>query len=318
MSSAAPVPTILITGFLGSGKTTFLNELVPRLRALGMRVAVLLNEMGEVAVDTWLVKETDHLAEVTRGSLFCACVRGDLVTAVRRITREVQPDVLVVEATGVADPGEMGGFGDHPDVVGLYRLSYSVCVASARWLYKVAQTLAAVRRQLALADLVVVTGSDMASEEDLVRTRSAAAQYAGDAPVVIAPFCLLPEPVWDGIVGAVRLTRADGAWAAPEEGWPVSVTPAAPLERASDLYGTRLLKATPPDGADALAYLMDLLPPGTERAKGLVNVDGEAKAFQFAVGEGKLVDVPLAVASAVGWVVAVGRYPQRVMFSVGL
>lgn len=307
MGKRGPVPAILISGFLGSGKTTLLNELVPRLRRRGDRVAVLVNELGQAAVDALLVKERDYLAEVTGGSLYCACVRGDLVRAMKRITQETDADTLVVEATGVADPAELGGFGDHPELAGLYRLAFTVCVASASRLYKVVRTLAAVRRQLALADLVVVTGSDSAPPADLQHTIDAVHHFGGDVPCLVAPYARLPEATWQAILDSTRLLPTDGA-VTNRTG--VGATADAPLERAQSLYQTRLLPVPALASEDALRRLQALLPEDTERAKGLVVVDGEARVFQFTAGVATLQQAP-GDGEAAGWVVAIGRYPVR-------
>lgn len=303
-----PVPTIMVTGFLGSGKTTFINALTQQLHLAGLRVGVLVNEVGETALDAQLVPGSDYVTEVLRGSIFCSCVRGDLIEAIRRLVDAVHPDVLVIEATGVADPGELGGFADHPDVTPLYRLAYTVCLAAANRLYKVAQTLAAARRQLAVADLVVVTGSDQAAPGELQQTLAAIAKYSSGAEWEVAQYARLPAARWQAFIDAVV---ASG----PQRVGMTAPVPTdnEPLERARDVYSTRLLHVPPlpaDRGADAITAL---LPNNTERAKGFVGVGGEVCVYHYYGGAASLDPAPAGV-QATGLIVAIGRYPHRLIF----
>lgn len=308
MSSSEKLPIVAVTGFLGSGKTTFLNELIPRLRAANRLVAVLINEMGAPGIDAELVGENDYITSIVGGSVFCACVKGQLIPAMRQIALEVQPDVLVVEATGVADPGEAGGVASDQQTAALYQLACTICLASARTLHKVVQTLMAVRRQLSLADMVVVTGSDVASPIELESTQVAIQRYAKGKPVWVAPYARLPEEAWRSILAAVG-SVSDG-----KHRMPIPISSAAPLERARDMHQTRELRVSTLASSSALDDLLRLLPPGTQRAKGFVSVAGRTKVFQFADGIATLEKTSQASA-AVGRIMVVGRYPVRLSLS---
>jgi G3E family GTPase len=104
----APLPVTLLTGFLGAGKTTVLNALLRNPEMA--RVAVVVNEFGEIALDHALI-ETSTEATVLLGSgCLCCTVRGDLADtlgslALRRAAGELDFDRVVIETTGLADPG---------------------------------------------------------------------------------------------------------------------------------------------------------------------------------------------------------------------
>ena len=97
------VKVTLVYGFLGAGKTTLLRRLIPRLQSLG-RTAVLVNEFGREGIDQHVLRSTDIKVRELTGGCICCEVRGDLLAALVQIGREVAPERLIVEPTGLAAP----------------------------------------------------------------------------------------------------------------------------------------------------------------------------------------------------------------------
>ncbi|MCF6249286.1 MAG: hypothetical protein L3J69_18305, partial [Desulfobacula sp.] len=105
MSSITNV--ILITGFLGSGKTTFLNRIVKAFPK-DQKLMILMNEFGEIGLDGTLVEGDElDILEISKGSIFCVCVKIDFIRALSEIAHKLKPDVLIVESTGVANPSDL-------------------------------------------------------------------------------------------------------------------------------------------------------------------------------------------------------------------
>jgi G3E family GTPase len=100
------VPIHVLTGFLGSGKTTVLLALLERLKAEGKRPAVIINEFGDVDVDGLLVQE-DIPTESMLGGCICCTIRGDLSMTILNLYEQYNPDILLIEATGAAHPAEI-------------------------------------------------------------------------------------------------------------------------------------------------------------------------------------------------------------------
>ncbi len=100
------VPIHVLTGFLGSGKTTVLLALLERLKAEGKRPAVIINEFGDADVDGLLVRE-DIPTESMLGGCICCTIRGDLSMTILNLYEQYNPDILLIEATGAAHPAEI-------------------------------------------------------------------------------------------------------------------------------------------------------------------------------------------------------------------
>jgi G3E family GTPase len=101
-----PVPIYILSGFLGSGKTTLLNQLIDHYVSIGLRPAVLMNEIGEMNIDGAIIGDNVTMKELLNGCICCS-IRGDLARALHEIATDVRPHVIFVESTGIANPMEV-------------------------------------------------------------------------------------------------------------------------------------------------------------------------------------------------------------------
>ena len=165
------IPTYLVTGFLGAGKTTWLNQLIRQLTGLEQTLAVLMNEFGATGVDGALVEGYGHLSELNKGSIFCICVRDDFLAEMERVAKDVKPDVMVIEATGIADPLELSSFIDAVQLRDYYELVSTTAIVDPLTFPKLVDVVRAVPRQVQAADFIVLNKSDTvdAKYQDQVR-----------------------------------------------------------------------------------------------------------------------------------------------------
>jgi G3E family GTPase len=165
---AEPVPVSLLTGFLGSGKTTLLNRLLKERELAD--TAVVINEFGEVAIDHLLVERaSDGVIELSDGCV-CCTVRGELVDTLLDLARRM-PGLkrVIVETTGLADPAPvLQSLMAHPGLLDLFRLDGVIATVDA---VNGAATLdrhEEAVRQVAMADRIVLTKSDLPEAAGLV------------------------------------------------------------------------------------------------------------------------------------------------------
>lgn len=118
MNRSQKIPITILTGFLGSGKTTLLNYILSH--DSGKKIAVIVNEFGEVNVDSKLVEHTtEEMIELSNGCI-CCTLRGDLIEGVDKIINENDVDAIVIESTGIGEPVPIAqAFYVHPELLAL-------------------------------------------------------------------------------------------------------------------------------------------------------------------------------------------------------
>ena len=143
---------LVVGGFLGSGKTTFINTVLIDQSA-DRRIALLINEYGDRSVDSELISRRHYDVTDILGGCVCCTLKGKLRDAVKEIADAVNPDLLIIETTGMAVPAEVEeGLHDLPDM----QIACIVCVAPEHW-RKAAGRLAVYDRQIARAERILVT-----------------------------------------------------------------------------------------------------------------------------------------------------------------
>jgi G3E family GTPase len=158
---------LLVTGPLGAGKTTVVNQLLKAQLGQGRRVAVLINEFGAVSVDGLLVNpDRPELADIANlvGGCVCCSLRSDVVQALAAWCSQEpdrRPERVVLETTGLADPTDLVDLEQEPDLTGRLRLAGCVTVVSALNPLGQLDSRPLLRRQVALASQVYVAKADL-------------------------------------------------------------------------------------------------------------------------------------------------------------
>lgn len=188
MAVRLTVPVTIVTGFLGSGKTTLVNRILREPH--GARIAVIENEFGEVGVDAEFLTRTgdETIVQLANGCL-CCNVRGDLAKALHEVAKAAQDaglafDRVLVETTGLADPGPViQTFLAETSIDAFYHLDGVVALIDARHA-EAQEDRVEFQAQLGYADRIVVSKADLVSAEALAEQAQALAAINPRAPVV--------------------------------------------------------------------------------------------------------------------------------------
>jgi len=177
-------PVTVLTGYLGAGKTTLLNRILSEDH--GKRYAVIVNEFGEIGIDNDLIVGADEEVFEMNNGCVCCTVRGDLIRVLSGLMkRKGGFDAIIVETTGLADPGPVAQtFFVDDDVRAKTQLDSVTTVVDAMYLpLRLADSKEAVE-QIAFADQIVLNKTDLVSEAQLrdVEARIRQAQSPGADP----------------------------------------------------------------------------------------------------------------------------------------
>ncbi|MEM9817162.1 MAG: GTP-binding protein [Cyanobacteria bacterium P01_A01_bin.123] len=161
------IPATVVTGFLGSGKTTLINYLLKEQR--GKKIAVIVNEFGEIGIDGQIVVEDDdeQLVEFNNGCL-CCTVRDDLVKTLTGLTQRAELDAILIETTGLADPAPVAStFFVSEEIKPSIQLDSFITVVDACNLERSLDRSHEAQEQVAFADIILLNKTDLVDAEEL-------------------------------------------------------------------------------------------------------------------------------------------------------
>ncbi|MCP4576208.1 MAG: cobalamin biosynthesis protein CobW [Deltaproteobacteria bacterium] len=176
---------IVITGFLGSGKTTFLTKLAKRATEKGLKVGILVNEIGEIGIDDQFMRRLGLNVWEVLGGCICCTLTTDLIATLETLKRDFQADVVLVEPSGAADPRAVISTLDRFDkgsVTGKRQIAL-VDMLRMEMLMEVLSPLTTATIQS--ADLILLNKTDVSSSEQVEYAVAAARNVSPEASIQV-------------------------------------------------------------------------------------------------------------------------------------
>lgn len=256
----ARTPLTLITGPLGSGKTTLLRHI---LATVNRKIAILMNEFGEISIDSKIIAGKNVQMADLGGGCVCCSLLGEFEAAVKEIIETVDPDIIVVETTGLAEPDAL--VFDIQESIPIVRLDGVVAVIDADAMVKYPQIGHTERIQIAAADIILLNKVDLVSEEQLKAIATELQQINEVAQIFPAKRCQIDPDLLFGIGRTEQIIKPPHHVHQPEF--------------TSFVYTTSATLAR-----DCFEAFADSLGADVTRAKGFVRFAENTYLFNFVAG----------------------------------
>ena len=204
------VPLTVLTGFLGAGKTTLLNRILTTDH--GLRVGVLVNDFGSINIDAELVVDVDGGVTSLANGCVCCEIRDDLIESLAMLlARPERIEYVLLEASGVADPGGIFVTFNDDQLRDRVRLDGIICIVDAEQVLAHPEYPALLDlklRQVGFADMVILNKAGLAGPEQLARVHAWLDDHFNRLRIVEADYCDVPNEILLG-AGKFDPGRAD-------------------------------------------------------------------------------------------------------------
>ena len=263
----AKTPIGLITGSLGSGKTTLLRKI---LGQPDRRYAVLMNEFGELPIDSEVIRGTNvEIAELVGGCVCCS-LTGELEASVEEILDRVRPEYILLEATGIAEADAL--VFEVEEKIPRVRLDSVVCIVDTDASIRFPSVGYASRSQLRAADIVLINKIDLVTEEEIAKVVAQIREFNPTAAVLKTVRCAADVCVLFG------LSSEDRAREIPVH--------------AEGGFGSFAYIASVLLDESRFREVVSSLPPSVFRAKGFVRFHDGSRLFNYVAGRAEFEEFP--------------------------
>ncbi len=282
----------LITGFLGSGKTTFLNRIID-VFPKDQKLMILMNEFGEIGIDGTLIEGDEiDMMEISKGSIFCVCVKTDFIKGLYELNATVRPDVLIIESTGVANPSDLKRDLQLPIFNDRFKFTEQFCLIDAAHFLDALGVYASLEKQIATSTLFIINKTDLSSQETIEETKEEIRKFHPDPIFYETTYANIP------LNDIFFPEKASEGSEDPDE---TPVLSEKELEGFIDgLLDDPDLEITPPDPLMSVTYrwqgenldevkeIANHLPSDVVRAKGFVANEHKIYLFSYVMGDWSL------------------------------
>jgi G3E family GTPase len=278
----------LITGFLGSGKTTFLNRIIKKFPK-EKKLTILVNEFGEIGIDGVLVEGDDiDMIEISRGSIFCVCVKSDFIKGLYELHNTVKPDALIIESTGVANPIELKRDLQLPIFKGRFNFAEQFCIIDAAHFLDAYATYASSEKQIESSTVFIINKTDKAEPDKIRQIKKIVSEFHKNPDFFETTYSEIPlDKFFDFKVEDKKISTEQE-----------TVLTSAELEKfIENLFDNPNPNLSPPDLLASTTWLLKedkierlesiatTLPSSIVRAKGFIEEKEEFYIFDYVMGD---------------------------------
>jgi G3E family GTPase len=258
-------PITLITGPLGSGKTTLLRHILATRRA---KIAVVMNEFGEIAIDTKVIEGRNVRIAELGGGCVCCSLLGEFEAAVVEIIEKIAPEIIMVETTGLAEPEAL--VFNVQEALPQCRLDGVVSVIDADMLVRFPELGHTTRLQIEGADILLLNKIDLVDAKQIGPLETKLREINPSAAIVRTERCRIDSELLFGI------TRSREKKVAP------------PQHEHQPEFESFTFSSDKTFSPDCFERFVDTLPANVIRAKGFIRFSDGARLFNFVAGRWEL------------------------------
>ncbi len=191
------IPLVVVTGFLGAGKTTFIKEILKQ-QGDNYRIGIVQNEFAPVNADGQDLKENGKpfkILEINNGSLFCVCLLSDFAHALNSFVKEYEPDMIIIETSGLSDPLAMTEVFQGKELKDIVYLKESWTIIDCENFLKIGKMMNRAEHQLIIADHIVLNKIDCVDRYQIKQIKEYIHDQNPLAQVYESSFCQLKTDI---------------------------------------------------------------------------------------------------------------------------
>jgi G3E family GTPase len=274
MTKDDKIPFILVTGFLGSGKTTFIKRMLEKFSD-ERKIGVIQNEYASANIDTEELTSTGlkfKILEINGGSVFCICLLANFIDSLASFIEQYEPGLIILEASGLSDPIGIAELLQHDKLREKIYLAYVWCIIDALNYTKTGRMVDRLKRQIMVSDTLIINKTDL-GKENVKDIRKDITLINPESFIEEASYCKIDMNSFNGLLLDERISyrRAE------------QNTNNVPSERAE--ISTVVLKTSRPISKEALQMFLSEVEKKMIRMKGFVMLnDGTTMKIQSGFG----------------------------------
>ena len=274
IKNQSQIPFFLVTGYLGSGKTTFIKQFLEQF-ASGRKIGVIQNEYAGANIDTAelnLSGRKFEVLEINNGSVFCICLLANFIDSVAAFIGEYQPEMIILEASGLSDPIAIAELFQHEKLRDQIYLAHVWSIVDAVNFNKVIQLADRLKRQIMISDTLIINKVDTGAQ-NLPEIRESLTALNPDAVQIESSYCNIRFETMEELLNSNPLAMIKRQ----------QHSTMIPQERAN--VNTVVLKTTFKISQKQLDRFLQDIESRVIRMKGFVNLDkGQTIRIQSAFG----------------------------------